>query len=341
MSRWRSFRSACLLALLLVTAVAACQKAPPPAELDKLVFMAGFKPQANLPFVAAYVAQEKGYFAEQDLEVRIRHASSGEHLKLLMAGDVDFTTAAATSVLKRRSDPNLPIVAVALFGQRGQQTYVALRDSGIQTLKNWEGKTFGYKISPPPDYVAMIEAAGVDRGAIKEVNAGFDPRILTEGRVDVLAVFKSNEPDTIRRLGFELDQWDPEDFGVPSLGLTYITRQELVEEKPDIVQRFVKATLRGLKFAVENRDETLDIVLKYAPREDRDHQLFMLNAEIDDAVSGLTDENGLGWTSAEQWRALYEHLVEHEAIPEPFDYRTAFTTRFLEGAYDDGRLVWP
>ena len=124
--------------------------------------MAGFKPQANLPFVAAYVAQEQGYFAEQDLDVEIRHASSGEHLKLLVAGDVHVTTAAATSVLKRRSDPELPIVAVALFGQKGQQAYIALKDSGITDLKDWEGRNFGYKISVPPDYLAMLETAGVD-----------------------------------------------------------------------------------------------------------------------------------------------------------------------------------
>ena len=153
-------------------------------DSDTVVFMAGFKPQANLPFVAAYVAQEKGFFEEQGLEVEIRH-STGQHLQLLMAGDVDFTTAAATSVLKRRSDPELPIVAFALFGQRGQQAYIALDESGIETVNDWEGKTFGYKVSPPPDYLAMLRAANVDRSRITEVNAGFDPRVLTEGRVDV------------------------------------------------------------------------------------------------------------------------------------------------------------
>ena len=94
--------------------------------------MAGFKPQANLPFVAAYIAQEKGYFAEQDLDVEIRHAPRGGHLQLLLSGDVDFTTAAATSVLKRRAEPDVPIVAIVLFGQKGQQAYIALESSGIR-----------------------------------------------------------------------------------------------------------------------------------------------------------------------------------------------------------------
>ena len=335
-----------LLMLLTATLIAAgCSGSDEAAPLEKVVFMAGFKAQANLPFVAAYVAQEKGFFGDQDLEVEIRHASSGEHLKLLMAGDVDFTTASSASVLKRRSDPELPVVAFALFGQRGQQAFVALKESGINTPKDWEGKTFGYKTSQPPDYLAILKATGTDRSKIKEVRVGFDVRVLTggegEGKVDILAVFNSNEPDTIRRLGFEVNVWDPSEFGVPSMGLTYITREELIEEAPDKTERFLKATLKAVQYALDNPDEALDIVIKYAPNAVREHQQFMLETELRDLESSLTDEHGLGWMTDEQWKALYDQLVEYSALPKPFDYRTAFTDRFLRAVYKGGELRWP
>lgn len=309
--------------------------------LDRVVFMAGFKPQANLPFVAAYVAQERGYFAEQRVDVDILHATSGEHLKLLVAGDVHVTTAAASSVLKRRSDPQLPIVAFALLGQRGQQAYMALDDSGISTLKDWEGRTFGYKISVPPDYLAMLQAADVDRGRITEVQAGFDPRVLTEGRVDVLAVFKSNEPNIVRGLGHEVVMWDPANYGVPNMGLTYITTDDYAARSSDILDRFLRAALKALEFVQSNPEAALDIVMKYAPKEDRDHQRFMLETELADAVSQLTEDRGIGWMTDDQWRTLYEHLIDFDALDRPFDYRTAFTTSFLQRAYQDGNLRWP
>ncbi|MDA1227436.1 MAG: ABC transporter substrate-binding protein [Chloroflexi bacterium] len=326
--------------MFAVTVAAACGT-DTPRDIKQVTFMAGFKPQANLPFVAAYVAQDKGYFAEQGLEVDIRHSASGEHLQLLMSGDVDFTTADATSVLKRRSEPDLPIVAFALFGQKGQQGFVSLADSGIAGPKDWEGKTFGYKFSQPPDYLAILEAESVDRSKINEVRVGFDPRVLTEGQVDVLAVFKSNEPDTIRGLGFDVNLWDPADFGVPTLGLTYITRSALADEDPEVVKRFLKATLKGLEFAMANREETLDIVLKFAPDEKREHQRFMLDAEIADAVGPVTDSNGAGWMTDQQWQALYNQLIQYDALPRPFDYTTAYTYQFLDAAYDDGELIWP
>jgi ABC-type nitrate/sulfonate/bicarbonate transport system substrate-binding protein len=307
---------------------------------EKVTFMAGFKPQANLPFVAAYVAQEKGYFSEQGLEVEIRH-STGQHLQLLMSGDVDITTADASSVLKRRADPELPIVAFALFGQRGQQGFAVLDESGIQSPKDWEGKTFGYKTSVPPGYLAMLEAGDVDRSKIEEVRVGFDPRILTEGKVDILAVFKSNEPDTLRRLGFEVTVFDAADLAVPTLGLTYITRDELLETDPDTLERFLKATMKGLKFAFDDIEAALDIVLLYAENEDRDHMRNMLLTEKADAVSPLTDEKGLGWMTEAQWQAFHDSLLEYNALPNAVDVGSAFTLSLLDKVYDEGELQWP
>ena len=310
------------------------------SEPESVTFMAGFRPQANLPFVAAYVAEEKGYFEEQGLNVDIQH-STGEHLSLLMAGEVDFTTADANSVLKRRADPGLPIVAIALFGQRGQQAFLALSDSGISAPKDWEGKTFGYKLSIPPDYLAILEAEGVDRSLIQEVRVGFDPRILTEGQVDVLAAFKSNEPNVIRGMGFDVNMFDAADYGVPTLGLTYIVRQDQIDEDSDTVERFLKATMKGLEFAATNTEETLDIVLKYAEGADREHMRFMLEAEFADAISPHTDANGLGWMTEAQWQEFHDSLIKYGALPSSQDVSTAFTDEFLEDIYRDGKVDWP
>ena len=340
-----------ILAALALAASAACFGEDQPSAVTILedaaprpvTFMAGFKPQANLPFVSAYVAEEKGYFAEQNLDVEIRHAAQGEHLSLLMAEEIEFTTVDANTVLQRRADPGLPIVAISLFGQRGQQAFLALAESGIRSPKDWEGRTFGYKVSVPPDYLAILEAAGVERSRIEEVRVGFDPRVLTEGNVDVLAAFKSNEPNVIRNLGFETVMFDAADFGVPTLGLTYISRQDLIDLDPDLVRRFLKATMKGAEFAAdpENEEETLDIILKYAENEDREHMRFMLSAELADAASAGAESKGLGWMTADQWRAFHDSLVKYGALAEPIEVESAFTTRFLEEIYEGAWINWP
>lgn len=332
------------VALATLMVVAACGSSGPDKAAEapaKVTFMAGFKPQANLPFVTAYVAQEKGYFAEQGLEVEILHSNAGQHLQLLLAGDVDITTADAPSVLKRRADPDVPIRAIALFGQSGQTAFATLESSGIRSPKDWEGKTFGYKGSQPAEYLALLSAAGVDRSKIREVRVGFDPRVLSEGQVDVLAVFRSNEPDTLARIGHPVRVFRPDDFGVPTLGLTYIATTETIADNSDVVERFVKATMRAFAFVLENEEETLDIVMTFAPQEDREHQRFMLREELLNAEGPVTQANGLGAMTDEQWQALYDQLLEFEALTRPFDYRTAYDDQFIRAIYDGTKLQWP
>jgi len=88
-----------------------------------VIFMAGFKPQANLPFVGVYVAQEKGFFKDAGLDVDIKHAQQGEHLQLLLAGEIQFTTANGAQILSR-NDQGLPLVSLALIGQKSEQGFV-------------------------------------------------------------------------------------------------------------------------------------------------------------------------------------------------------------------------
>jgi ABC-type nitrate/sulfonate/bicarbonate transport system substrate-binding protein len=289
--------------------------------------MAGYKPQANLPFVGVYVAQAKGFFAEEHLEVEIQHSSGrGEHLQLLVAGKVDVTTQDAAVLLKRRADPGLPLVSIALIGQRGQQAFVALEETGLAAPEDWRGHTVGYKGTPPPDLLALLDRAGLSEADVDLVNVGFDPRVLAEGVVDVYPVFNSNEPYLLQSWGHDLVQWEAADYGVPTLGLTYVSTDDRVAQDSERMGRFVRAALRGIAYAEAHPDEAVEIVLTHAgPETDPDHMRFMLETELADARG----PHGIGWQTAEQWQALHDALLTYEALAKPVDVEDAFTTRFL------------
>lgn len=123
-----------LAALTLIALVGAALAACGDSEPEELTmsYMGGFRPQANLPFVAVYVAQDQGFFAEEGLTVEIAHAATGEHKSLLLSGDIDITTLPASEMMQLRSDSDAPMVAVTLFGQRGDFGYVVLEESGIR-----------------------------------------------------------------------------------------------------------------------------------------------------------------------------------------------------------------
>lgn len=316
--------------------------APTSAPATRVVhFMAGYKPQANLPFVAVYVARDKGFFSDQGLQVEIQHASGqGEHLKLLLQGSMDVVTASSDEVLARRAE-GLPVVAISVLGQRNQRAYAVRAESPIREPKDWEGRLVGFKVEPSPDYLALLASAGVDRSKVREVPVGFDPRLLATGTVDVYPVFESNEPDTLERLGVAVRLFRTGDYGVPGLGLTFETREALVNQDPDLLTRFTRATMHAVEFARDHLDETTDIVMAYAPQEDRVHQRAMLQVELDMAQGPLTATQGYGFSSLDQWRALEESLLTYGGLKAATDPAAAYTDRFLQATSSGGHVTWP
>jgi ABC-type nitrate/sulfonate/bicarbonate transport system substrate-binding protein len=336
-----------LAAVVLLSACSGPAAAPSPTASptptpvpEKITFIAGFKPQADLPFVGVYVAQEKGYFRDQALEVEIQHATSGEHIQLLATNRAQFSTGSAGDVMKRVATAGVPLVSIAQIGQRDEQSFAVRADSPIRTLKDWEGKLVGYKTTVSADYLALVALGGIDRTKVREVAVGFDPRVLADGRVDVYPVFTANEPDILARLGIPVRLFDPTSFGVPGLGLSYMTNQQTIDTKPDVVTRFLRASMRGIADAIADRDAAIDIVMKYATGEDRAHQRYMLDTEIDAAQSDLTRANGIGAMDRSRYVALRDFLLQYGGLPKSVDVDAVFTDRFVKELYKDGRLVW-
>lgn len=312
-----------------------------PFAVEKITFIAGFKPQADLPFVGVYVAQERGYFKAQGLDVTIQHAVSGEHVQLLATGRAQFSTGTGGDIIKRVAQADVPLVSIAVIGQRDDQAFAVRADSPIKTLKDFEGKLVGYKSTPSADYLALLKIGGVDRSKVREVAVGFDPRVLATGQVDVYPVFAANEPDTLARQGIAVRLFDPTTYGVPSFGLTYMSNRDFVAARPDLVRRFLRAALKGIEDATGDRDGAIDIVMKYAPGEDRAHQRYMLDTEIEAAQNDQTKTRGIGAMTKERWSVLESFLSEYGAIPKRVDVTTIYNDSFVNELYKGGKLVWP
>ncbi|MDA0302430.1 MAG: ABC transporter substrate-binding protein [Chloroflexi bacterium] len=306
-----------------------------PKPIEKLRFMAGFAPQANLPFVAAYVAQERRFFAEERLEVDIRHSSGAdEHLKLLLNKDVDFITATASQAL-RRSTEGLPTMAIALFGQRGDQGYVARADSGIKGPADFKGRTIGFKAGVvPAELEGMLRTVGLTRNDVKLVSVGFDPREFIQGKVDIYPVFLGNEPDTIRKAGVPITVFDPHEYQVPTLGLTFLAHRDTVTQRTDVAERFLRATLRATTWIEANPDAAIEITLKYAKGAEPTHQRFLLGVDLENAKRA----DGMGRASAAQWQGLADLLTGYKVLSRQIDAKQAYDFTIVDRLYGTGQI---
>lgn len=333
------FAAVILWSLAAVAALSACGGDDEGSAQERLSieFMAGFRAQANLPFVAVYVAQAQGFFDDAGLDVTIRHATEGEHIRLLLSGDVDVTTQPASELLQRRADPGAPLVAVALFGQRGDLGYAVLEESGIETPRDFAGKTVGFKVVVQAEFLALLSAYELSVDDVELVPVGFNPVVLTEGQVDVYPVFLSNEPDTLTRvIGAPVRVFEAADVGVPTLGVTYAVSEEFLEgaTNREALRRFLAATMRAFEFALADPDAAIEATRAFIPEDaDLEHERFILTTELGNALSPLTAENGEGWFTLAQFQALHDLLLAFGGIEQAITVEEAIDRSILEEAY--------
>ena len=311
-------------------------------DRDEVVFMAGFSPQASLPFVAVYVADAKGFYEDEDLAVEIRHSPGrAAHIDLLEAREIDFTTATAPGLLGLKGSRDtrnreLPIRAVALFGQRGDRGYVVAAGLGIATPADFAGATIGNTSStPPPELLALLASAGLSIEDAEFVRIGFGEldRFLT-GEIDVYPVFINNEPDTLRRQGVDARVLDPHELGVPTLGLTLVAHEALLAEQPELATRFLRATLRGALYAAGHIDEDVEITLRFAVDADRDHQSFLLETDL----RAADRPDGIGRGSIEQWQPVADLLLEFGSLDAAVEVAEVYDPSFVDRIYASGAL---
>ncbi len=331
-------------------ATAASATSAPPAGKQKITFQAGYLPQGNISFVAAYVAKEKGFFDQVGLDVTIDHTppGQGDNFKRLAAKDIQFTTIPGPDIVKQVGDQGVPFVDVAVFGHASDNAIIALEKSGFKSLKDLEGKKVGYKFFINPWVKAMFEAAGADMSKVDFVSVGFDPRILLDsagaGKVDAEEAFKSNEPDTLARAGFPVTVFKPEDLGVTSLGQTYITHQDYVKSDPEMIRKFLKATMKGLAYALDpaNKNEVTDIVMKYAGADaDRAHNEFIWTTEAGYVQNDATKQVGLGYASDDEWQKMIDILVKYKGVDNAPPVSKVWDPSFIKSIYQNGQLQFP
>ena len=336
-------------------APAATEAPQPTATLEPMAitFQAAFIAQGNISFTAAYVAKEKGYFAEQGLDVTIEHASpgSGEQLQRLAAKDIEFTTHTGENFVKQMIEQQPPFVVVAVLGHETDHALLVLEESDITEIGDLAGKKIGVKTGEgvaPPWLLAMLKNGGLDFDDVELLPVGFDPRVVLPdfgaGRVDALQVFRSNEPDTLLRAGYPSRLFKPEDFGVHFLGQIYITHQDFVRDNPEMVRGFIKATMKALEFIQDpaNVDEVTDIVMIYAGADaNREHNQFLWQTELKTITAASTDEVGVGYAADVEWQNMMDTMIKYGAIDGSVPVDQLWDPQFVQSIYKDGQVIWP
>jgi NitT/TauT family transport system substrate-binding protein len=251
---------------LFVAAIGVCVTQNAEAA-DKVTFVTDFGYNGRHAYY--FVALEKGYYAKQNLDVQIvRGQGSADAVKQVAAGTAQIGFADTAAVILGRGNDQIPTKLVAIVYAKPPHAIYVLKESGISKPKDLEGKKIADTAfsAVPKLFGAYAKAAKIDAGKVTWLVAAADtlPALLTTGRADGIGQFivgeplltKSAAPKQVFALSYA-------DAGLDLYGNGIIASDNLIKSNPDLIKRFVTATMQGLKDAIANPEEAGAIMNKH------------------------------------------------------------------------------
>jgi putative hydroxymethylpyrimidine transport system substrate-binding protein len=319
-----------VLALLLAGCGGTTSNLPKGATgLTKVSIVLDWYPWAN--HTGLYLAQAKGYFKDEGLEVDIHPPSNPEDIiKVVAAGTDNFGISYQTEVLTARA-AGVPIKSVAAIVQHPLNTIMVLKGSGITRPKALEGKKVGVTGVPSDEPLlrTMLEADGASLDKVERVNVGFDliPALLTKKVDAVIGSYEVHEGIVAELQGQPVEALRVQDWGVPDYyELVLVTGDKMVKENPEIVRKFLRATSKGYNDARADQKAAVDALLagyKDADRKVEEPSLARLVPYWTDGVSQF------GTQTTERWQKYHDWLRSRGLLDKDVRVQDCFTNEFL------------
>lgn len=330
-------------AVLLLTA---CQSGDGGAdggsgETTKVTFALDWAPNTN--HTGVFVADEKGWFEEEGIDVEILPYASTPVGELVSGGGADLGIG-GQSVVQTGRTAGLDIVSVYRVTQGEVGELVVLGDNeSIQSPKDLDGTTFGGFGNPMYSEMvkSMIRFDGGE-GTIEEVTLDSGAyEALSSGTVDSTLSVRTWESVNAEIEGHPYKSFRYQDYGMPDVqAVGIITSDEYLENNKDTVEGFVSAVQRGYEFAAENPDEAAQILIDANPDTLGSSEELVKQSAAILAEDGMWTADGVvtGSVDPEVWEEYGNFLLENgmltdsegTTLTEAPDWSEYYTNEFTQ-----------
>ena len=289
---------------------------------------------ANTNHTGMYVALDQGYYEEQGLNVNIVEPTEGATATLVAVGKGDFGISYQEDVtIALASEDPLPIRAIAALIQHNTSGFATYADKDITSVKDFEGKTYAGWGGPGESAVlnAVMTQAGADFSKLNIVTSDGAGFAALKDQVDIMWFFEAWDNvkceladfpinyTPVRDLDERLDYYTP----------VIIASEETLEQKPEMVRRFLAATEKGYLYAIENPEESAEILHKYTPDYDMEllsrSQAYLTDKYMEDSETWGTMKDSV-------WDNYTDFMVEYGVIDKDIPAADCYTNEFLPSA---------
>ena len=299
--------------------------APPPRASVKLAL--DWFPNAN--HVGLFIAQNKGYFDAEGLDVEMYTPSDPSTvLQTVGAGSDHFGMSYQPDVLLARSE-GVPVVSVLGVVQHPLNSVMTLATSGLERPAHLKGKKVGYPGIPTnePLLDTMLKEDGL-RGLedVEMVNIGWNiSESLIAEKVDaVVGAYWTYESIHMKNLGHPVNVMRMEEWGVPDYyELVLVTSEDYLTDNEGVVERFVRAMKRGYEEAIGDPQAGVDVLVA-EKGEEIDQDIDRPGADLLVDLWQLPDGGGFGTQTPARWDGFVGWMKENEMIDASLDSAAAY-----------------
>ncbi len=326
MSKFQIRLAGCFL-LFLTAFLPCCQKAQPVGGqgLTRIVLQADWYPQPE--HGGFYTALVKGYYKEEGLDVSIQPGGPYVSVPLQVAsGAAQFGMASSDQILESVADGQ-PLIAIAATMQRDPQGIMVHKDSPIRSFADLNGHTVAVKLGSTW-FEYLLKRYKLN--GVREVPATFSVANFVADPGYIQQAFATSEPFFAHQAGVDTRVLLTSDAGYNPYRVMFTTR-DFINQHPDLVAKFVRASLRGWREYLNNPTEGNAAVSMVNPALNHEWMQFTWQALRDGGFVTGDDHSGkeLGKMEPERWTTMYNQLLELKVIEKPFDPATAYSLRFM------------
>jgi len=314
------------------TALVAAPMTPASAQaLDKVSFGTNWVAEAE--HGGFYQALADGTYKKYGLDVTIVPGGPNANNRILLpVGKIDFYMSANTLQAFDAVEQNVPTIEVASMFQKDPQVLIAHPDQNIKKLIDLKRLTLFISKEGVATYFQWLKADfGFKEEQVKPYT--FNPQPFLADKKSAMQGYVTSEPFAIEKQG----NFKPKIFllaneGFSSYSTLIETRRELVEKKPDLVQRFVDASIIGWYNYIYGDNKAANAIIKRENPEMSDDLLAYSVAKMKEygiVDSGDSLKNGIGAISDERVTSFFEKMVKAGIVKSDLDYRKSYTLRFV------------
>jgi NitT/TauT family transport system substrate-binding protein len=279
-----------------------------------------------------YQALATGIYKKHGLDVSLRQGGPQvNQSQLLAAGRIDFSVASNSFIPLNFVKEGIPMVAVAALFQKDPAVLIAHKGVGNDSLADLKGKPIMIGGDTRVGWWLFLKAKfGYSDNQIRTYDFNIAPFLANPQAVQ--QGYATSEPYLIEKAGVEPNVFLIADAGYASYASILETSQKLVKEKPDLVRRFVQASIEGWKSYMTGDPSPANALIKKDNPEETDDLLAYAIATMKKygIVDGGPNGPGIGTMTDARWADFFKVMSDEGLYPKTLDYHKAYTLRFVE-----------